>query len=43
MIFLLPVQKKMLERKIAALRRNSRDSDSDDGMRETGTKNAHGN
>ncbi|CAM4590230.1 unnamed protein product [Lepidochelys kempii] len=33
-------KKKMLERKIAALRRSSEDSDSDDGMRETGIKNA---
>ncbi|KAM9637240.1 dynein axonemal heavy chain 5 [Morphnus guianensis] len=32
-------KKKMLERKVAVLRCESRDSDSDDGMKETGKKN----
>lgn len=41
-ILFLP-QKKMLERKVAVLRCESRDSDSDDGMKETGKKNIHGN
>lgn len=33
----------MLEKKAAVLRCESRDSDSDDGMKETGKKNIHGN
>ncbi|XP_051632386.1 dynein axonemal heavy chain 5-like, partial [Manacus candei] len=36
-------KKKMLERKVAVLRCESRDSDSDDGMKETGKKHIHGN
>lgn len=41
-ILFLP-QKKMLERKVSMLRCESRDSDSDDGMKETGKKNIPGN
>lgn len=40
--FFVP-QKKMLERKVAVLQRESGDSDSDDGMKEIGIKNMHGN
>ncbi|KAM9386572.1 dynein axonemal heavy chain 5 [Phaethornis superciliosus] len=36
-------KKKMLERKVSVLRFGSRDSDSDDGMKETGKKNIHDN
>ncbi|PKU48615.1 dynein heavy chain axonemal [Limosa lapponica baueri] len=36
-------EKKMLEKKVAVLRCESRDSDSDDTMKETGKKNIHGN
>nr|XP_013808177.1 PREDICTED: dynein heavy chain 5, axonemal isoform X2 [Apteryx mantelli mantelli] len=36
-------KKKMLERKVADLQCESRDSDSDDGVEETGMKNVHGN
>lgn len=42
MIFFFP-QKKMLERKVAVLQCESRDSDSDDGMKEIGMRNMHGN
>lgn len=41
-ILFLP-QKKTLERKVSVLRCESRDSDSDDGMKETGKKNIPGN
>lgn len=36
-------QKKMLERQVAVSQCESTDSDSDDGMKETGKKNIHGN
>lgn len=41
-ILFLP-QKKMIEKKVALLRCESRDSDSDGGMKESGKKNIHGN
>ena len=36
-------QKELLERKLAMLQCESGDSDSEDGMKETGMKNMHGN
>lgn len=41
-IIVLSSQKKMLERKIAALQHDGRDSDSDEEMRETGVKKLYG-